>query len=258
MRRIEGNIFFNPFYLCIKYDIIEKTCYLGGIKLKKLLLVLLVLALSLSCLLLATEQHVFDMKHYRRNYFSYQINEVTGKDFQELANITEDLFTYLKGKAGDEILEPNFNEREILHMRDVQILFKYGFISKYIAIIISIAIIIYFVAIGEKYLVGRWIYKGLLINWILIGLLGIMVYFDFNKYFTYFHYIFFNNDLWLLDPKTDLLIQMLPEEFFSSIAVNIGLSFLGFVATIQGIGYATTKKGREKNEKGFKLFKKKS
>lgn len=227
-------------------------------KLKKILLILLVISLSLSCLLIAAEQHIFDIKHYRRAYFAHDILQVTGKEYFELESITNDIFTYLRGKAGDEILEPNFNQREILHMRDVQVLFKYGFILKYIAIILSIGLIIYFVLIGEKNLVGKWIYKGLFINLIFIFILGIMIYFDFTKYFTYFHYIFFTNDLWLLDPQTDLLIQMLPEEFFSSMATSIGLSFLGFVATIQGIGYAATKKGRGKNEKGFKLFKRES
>lgn len=225
---------------------------------KKILLILLVISLSLSCLLIATEKNVFEIRTYMSSYNQYNIMGITGKSYQELHDITEDLFTYLRVKAGDEILEPNFNEREILHMRDVQVLFRYGFILKYIGLILSIAIIIYFVIIGEKNLVGRWIYKGLLINWVLIGLLGIMIYIDFNKYFTYFHYIFFSNDLWLLDPKTDLLIQMLPEEFFSDMATRIVLSFLGFVATIQGIGYAASKKGREKNEKEFKLFKRKS
>ncbi len=225
-------------------------------KLKKILLILLVISLSLSCLLIAAEQHIFDIKHYRRAYFAHDILQVTGKEYFELESITNDIFIYLRGKAGDEILESNFNQREILHMRDVQVLFKYGFILKYIAIILSIGLIIYFVLIGETKLVGKWIYKGLFVNLIFIGILGVMIYFDFTKYFTYFHYIFFTNDLWLLDPQTDLLIQMLPEEFFSSMATSIGLSFLGFVATIQGIGYAATKKGREKNEKGFKLFKK--
>ncbi|MCQ4923829.1 TIGR01906 family membrane protein [Tissierella carlieri] len=223
---------------------------------KKILLILLVISLSLSCLLIAAEQHIFDIKHYRRAYFAHDILQVTGKEYFELESITNDIFIYLRGKAGDEILESNFNQREILHMRDVQVLFKYGFILKYIAIILSIGLIIYFVLIGETKLVGKWIYKGLFVNLIFIGILGVMIYFDFTKYFTYFHYIFFTNDLWLLDPQTDLLIQMLPEEFFSSMATSIGLSFLGFVATIQGIGYAATKKGREKNEKGFKLFKK--
>ena len=225
---------------------------------KRFLLIILIISLSLSCLLIALEQNVFNMKGYVNIYDKYNIHDITSKSVYELVDITEDLFDYLKGKAGDEILEPNFNEREILHMRDVQVLFKYGFALKYITIILSLLNIICFVIKGEKDLLCRWIYKGLFINWVMLALLGVMVYFDFNKYFTYFHYIFFTNDLWLLDPDTDLLIQMLPEEFFSSMAIRIGVSFFGFVATIQGIGYGVVKKGRGNSEKRFELFKRES
>ena len=222
---------------------------------KKLLLIILVISLSLFCLLIALEQHAFDISKYTNIYDKYNVYDITGKSYHELEDITDGLFTYLKGKAGDEILEPDFNEREILHMRDVQVLFKYGFILKYITIILSLFIIIYFVIKGEKTALCRWIYKGLFVNWIIFALLGIGAYLDFNKYFTYFHYIFFTNDLWLLNPDTDLLIQMLPEDLFSSMAISIGVSFLTYVATIQGIGYAVVKKGRENSEKRYKVFK---
>ena len=49
---------------------------------------------------------------------------------------------------------------------------------------------------------------------------------DFHRYFMIFHEIFFKNDLWLLDPDTDLLIRMLPEGFFLDMAKRIGFIFL--------------------------------
>jgi len=223
--------------------------------LKRILLILLVISLSLVSLLIAVEINSFNKEHYIKNYKSYNQVEITGKSLEELMEITDDLFLYLKGKAGDEILEPNFNQREVLHMRDVQVLFKIGYILKYTTLILSIAIIAYFIKIGEKKLLGKYIFRGLFINWALLALLGILIYSDFNKYFTYFHYIFFTNDLWLLNPETDLLIQMLPEEFFYSMATSIGVSFFTIVAIIQGIGYLLSRKGRGKGEKSFKLFK---
>ena len=225
---------------------------------KKFLLIILVISLSLSCLLVAAEQMIFNIGEYAYAYDEYNIGDATGKDWLEIRSITKDILKYLKIKAGDEILQPNFNEREVLHMRDVQVLFKYGFILKYLSLGISLAVIILFVMQGERELVGRYIYKGLFINWIFLGILLAMIYFDFNKYFTYFHEIFFSNDLWLLDPRTDLLIQMLPEEFFLNMARKIGLLFGAYVATIQGIGYTATKKGRGNHEKRNKIFKRKS
>lgn len=222
---------------------------------KKVILVLLVISLSLFCLLISLEQYAMNIEEYVYNYQINDVLKVTGRSMYELVDITEGLIEYLKGNAGDEALQPHYNEREILHMRDVQVLFKYGFIIKYISIILSLSIIVCFAVRGERDLLGRYIFKGMFVNWIMVGLLLIMILFDFNKYFTYFHLIFFSNDLWLLDPKTDLLIQMLPEKFFIHIARKIVLSFLVYVATIQGIGYAATKKGGKSNEGKGKLFK---
>lgn len=59
-----------------------------------------------------------------------------------------------------------------------------------------------------------------------------MVASDFNKYFFLFHEIFFNNDLWLLDPATDLMIRMLPEEFFADMLIRIGSIFVGMLAVL--------------------------
>lgn len=223
---------------------------------KKTLYILLILSLSLFSLLIATEKNALDMSHYRRNILENSIERETGKDSYELKDIYYDLLDYLKDKADESILEPNFNQREILHMKDVKTLFRLGFILKYISIIVSLATIFILSRIDDLEKVGKVIFKGLIVNWVLLGIIGIVAYYDFNKYFTYFHEIFFSNDLWILDPKTDLLIQMLPENFFSSMAIDIGVSFLMNVVTIQGIGYVTSKKGRVRDEKGFRLFKK--
>ena len=37
---------------------------------------------------------------------------------------------------------------------------------------------------------------------------------DFNGFFTAFHRVAFRNDLWLLNPRTDLLIRLMPEKLF--------------------------------------------
>lgn len=44
---------------------------------------------------------------------------------------------------------------------------------------------------------------------------------NFDKTFTLFHKIFFNNDYWLFDSKTDPIITILPENFFMLCAIVI-------------------------------------
>ena len=50
---------------------------------------------------------------------------------------------------------------------------------------------------------------------------------DFNKYFTQFHLIFFDNNDWILDERVDRLINIVPEGFFGDTAFWIGGVFLG-------------------------------
>ena len=42
---------------------------------------------------------------------------------------------------------------------------------------------------------------------------------DFSKAFVLFHKIFFDNDMWLFDPRLDPVINILPAEFFMHCAV---------------------------------------
>ena len=56
--------------------------------------------------------------------------------------------------------------------------------------------------------------KGLAATGIIIGLTAIWALTDFDGFFTTFHRIAFTNDGWLLDSRTDLLIRLMPIEFF--------------------------------------------
>ena len=57
-------------------------------------------------------------------------------------------------------------------------------------------------------------------------------YVDFTRFWTLFHHIFFRNDLWLLNPSTDILIMMVPEGFFYDLVFRIVTYFLAMVVTL--------------------------
>ena len=59
----------------------------------------------------------------------------------------------------------------------------------------------------------------------LVALLALIISTNFTKYFIIFHHIFFDNDLWILDPSTDMLINIVPEGFFMDTAGRIALTF---------------------------------
>lgn len=216
---------------------------------KKILLVLLVISISLAMLMTAIENSSYDKTYFINAFEKYKIVEVTGRNMEDLGVIADSLINYLRGNGGDEILTPHFNEKEVLHMRDVQKLFDYARIVKYASGAVAIVILIYLASKGEKPLIGKTLLFGLFANHILLLGMGLLIATDFNKYFTIFHKIFFANDLWLLNPKTDLMIQMLPEPFFSGMAIKIGLSFFIYLAILQLVGLYYMMRGRGKWKK---------
>lgn len=213
---------------------------------RRLLLILLLIFLPLYLLLKGTEISTFNKRFYIKSYEKYEVIEDSGKTIEELDSITEDLFIYLKDKGDEDVLRTHFNEKEIKHMEDVKELFKKGHILKYISFIISLIVIMISIQYKE-WEMAKGIYYGIFIWWGFIALLFLLTIIDFNRYFTYFHLIFFDNDLWLLDPNTDLLIQMLPEEFFISIFRRIVLLFFSLLAIIQLSSYILMKRKEDNN-----------
>ena len=213
---------------------------------RKLLIIILIIFLPLYFLLKSVDINTFNRNFYLNFYERYNVVEVTGKRIDELDQITRNLYSYIKGESVDEVLKPFFNEREIKHLEDVKVLFMYGFSLKKLSFALSLFGIIIFFIYKDVVKFGQGIFYGAFIWWGLILLL-LLSTMDFNKYFTCFHLIFFDNDLWLLDSDTDLLIQMLPEEFFISIFRRIVLLFMVILAIIQLTGYILMKKGKDKS-----------
>ncbi len=114
-----------------------------------------------------------------------------------------------------------YNAREVLHMADVRKTFD---VTRYIGAFIAIYVtaVIFALAAEQRldYLV-KLTRAGLIGVVIATLLLGVLVASNFAKYFVVFHEIFFDNDLWLLNPATDRLIQMLPQVFFRDIVLAI-------------------------------------
>jgi len=111
-----------------------------------------------------------------------------------------------------------FSDDGAIHFDEVKDLF---YLAKIAIFIISILLIILLVIYGKLYkdfLYGKYIGIGLItIPIILTGIVSI----NFNFFFNVFHKIFFNNDKWIFDPKTDPIINILPEEFFAICGVAI-------------------------------------
>ncbi len=206
----------------------------------KLLYIILGISMTLILLLTALEMVAFNINHYMSSFEKYNIVEATGMDTDNLRHTAEDLMNYLRDKK-DELdtetvvhgeLREVYGEREKLHMVDVKDLFVAGRRLRNFALavyIISLVLVCYFDR-GWKKGFAKMLLNTAIVNGILLLALFILMQTDFTKYFDYFHYIFFDNDLWILDPTKEILIQMLPEGFFYDTAIKTIAIFVGSLA----------------------------
>lgn len=155
-----------------------------------------------------------------RNAFEY-----IGKTPEETDQAMQDLIRYIQW-GGEEKMEPHFNEREIAHMRDVRILFL---IATGILFASAGWIAVYFWRHGKEG-PGRTALRTARITMVaVVAALGVGVVWmvsSFDRAFLAFHHIFFNNELWLLNPSTDVMIRMLPQNLFMQLFVRIGVGFV--------------------------------
>lgn len=79
-----------------------------------------------------------------------------------------------------------------------------------------------------------------------IAALAAIISTNFTKYFILFHHMFFNNDLWILDPSTDMLINIVPEGFFMDTAGRIAFLFGSLSLILFGLCLIMTLKNKRR------------
>lgn len=213
-----------------------------------LILILLITSFEIAC--------YADYGFYEKEYTKYQVKDDLEMEMTDIMDVTKEMMAYLRREGEDLVVDtvvdgqPKefFNDREKAHMEDVQRLFLGGLKLRRIAIAVLVAAIGVCVlcknqwqrVLTRAYQIGLCVFLGL------CAFLAILCSTDFTKYFTIFHQIFFDNDLWLLDPKTDLLIRMLPEGFFVDMAIRIVLIFVAFLAVSLAASIAEMRRQKKK------------
>lgn len=179
---------------------------------------------------------------------------VTGLDPAEYPGLAQTITAYLTGHADAMQAtlaihgEPReaFTQKELTHMRDVR-----GLLSLCLKVILacglSALLCLGLAAVRfpdlRASLARIFLRVGPAVL-ILAGLLAAWVAIDFDSLFRLFHHLLFTNDLWLLDPRTDLLLQLMPTAFFMDYAKDIALFWLAALAALSltSILYLKTRK----------------
>lgn len=186
--------------------------------------------------------------YYKMEYEKYQVlDDLPEMTMDDLLSVTDEMMAYLRGNREDLHVFTTmdgeyrefFNAREIAHMEDVRGLFLGGLWLRRIGLMFTLA----FAALLYFWKRGRKDRSACLA-------LAAVISTDFSRYFVVFHHIFFDNDLWILDPDTDMLINIVPEAFFMDTALRIAIVFAIFVTIFFGACLFLWLKGRKAAEKG--------
>ncbi|MBN2880797.1 TIGR01906 family membrane protein [Candidatus Woesearchaeota archaeon] len=149
----------------------------------------------------------------------------------EINNNALNLLDYLTGKKNN-LDNTFFNEKEKIHSKDVKNIFQGIKITIFILFPVSIGLVFLWYRKNMLH-----IYKPYILTFIVDGVIIIILTIlakNFEMFFLQFHKLAFNNNLWLMNPKTDLMIRLFPEIIFKDafvrvIIYTIMISFVFFI-----------------------------
>lgn len=177
--------------------------------------------------------------YYEHEYEKYNVTAAVRMEMDDLLQVTDEMMDYLRGDRDDlhvmTVVDGSprefFNAREIAHMEDVRGLFLGAITLRRVCLAAAAVCVLLMTALKAdlKRTLPRMLCAGTGLFFLLAAGIGLLIASDFSRYFVVFHHIFFDNDLWILNPATDLLINIVPEPFFADTALRIGLTFGGAV-----------------------------
>lgn len=188
-----------------------------------LLLPMLIIGTSLRGL-------VTDRDLMLRGFRENGVAQTTGLDEPQLQRIADAFVAYFQAPPGQIQMQvtafgqqrPLFNDREVQHMEDVQALIQFFLRMQVVAavvVVVRVALAFFpernLAALGRDMLLST----GLMV--VLIALVGVLSFIDFDALWTRFHQIAFRNDLWQLDPTSDYLIMLFPEPFWFTATIRM-------------------------------------
>ena len=177
------------------------------------------IALSLVIICTAVAATVFFEPLYYSDIERYDLVERTGMSEQEIRDNYDEMIRFLMRWEGDELTLPTLpmSEGGKIHFADVKHVFNgvkiLGLAS------LGIALLCFFV-LRRQNRRGSLIAAGIITLGI-PAVLGAFVAVAWDRFFILFHKIFFHNDYWIFDAKTDPVITILPDGFFMHCMIMI-------------------------------------
>lgn len=150
-----------------------------------------------------------------------------GEELRDYFN-NDDEIVYIRVEEGGREV-PLFSPRETAHLRDVKNLFRLTFRVQELSVVYALAYVVgVFIWAREasfRALARQTLAAGLMTTAAILAL-GAVALAGFDRAFEQFHLISFSNELWKLNPRTDHLIQMFPEDFWFDASMIAGIMAL--------------------------------
>jgi len=181
---------------------------------------------------------------YQSGFERHDISQTTGLAESELEAAASGLIRYFNSSeehislTAEKDGEPFelFNQREVVHLKDVKGLIRLDYRVLMGALVYALAYA------GVSLLwrrnwrsLARGVVAGSGLTLVLVLALGVGTLLNFDRLFLQFHLVSFANELWLLDPTKDYLIMLFPRDFWYDTALLCGGITAGLAAILGGV-----------------------
>lgn len=185
----------------------------------------------------AVSTSIFEQEFYTQSQIKHNAGQRMNLTQQEVLDATTVALLYTKGAIADLVYEKQVDNETVdlysiqdkQHMIDVKNLYYgmyYVLVASVIAMFITAIILVFkrkqFSIFGLTYLINQ----VSLYSIIGVFVLAMFAWLNFEQFWTFFHKVFFRNDLWLMNYNTDLLVNIFPEALFMDLVFKIILRFV--------------------------------
>jgi integral membrane protein (TIGR01906 family) len=195
---------------------------------------LFVVAVPLGVLSASAVASIFDPAFYTEQQVRVGVEEAYGLPRAVLGPVNQGMVRYFAGEVATlpEAFRASgadpafFTERELVHMTDVRTLFQQMALVERVTLAYGILFLLgSYLVLGSSAIRrdGGLLLLGAGVALAIFILGGAIWLINPSGLFLQFHELYFSNDFWQLDPRTDHLIQLVPFPFWvAAISIVIG------------------------------------